>query len=308
MPAVAAPIPQYEQQYQQTLYPQGYADANAGNYAPNVPNYQYGGYGPPAPPVPPVNRPAPPAPGRPAPPTPGRPAPPGGNTPWLNARNADGSPNTSWARWHYIHPEDGQDHTRYNNWLNKYAGKGATIAGLPTGVGTMSVGVGYPDHYHVGYDPYQRPIYQDRYGRHHYGHQTGYLAAAPPDSTPPGAPPGAAVAPIVVAPPAAAGSPVVVVQHPSGATTPWYGGVAAQLRLPHPAGAALISAIGAGIGAFAGLKFGHKLPARLHLDTVSATAAGAAVGAGVAGGVAAMLISKTAHAQHASTTGTPPPA
>lgn len=157
---------------------------------------------------------------------------------------------------------------------------------------------GYPDHYHVGYDQWQQPIYQDRYGQHHYGYHNGYRPAPPPPQYGVGdAPP--AAAPVVA-------TPIVVT--PSGATVPWYSGYAAQLKLPHPAGAALISALGAGVGAFAGLKLGPHLLAKLHLNSVSTAAAGAAIGAGIAGGVAAMLISTTAHQQHAETTGTPPPA
>ena len=177
---------------------------------------------------------------------------------------------------------------------------------------------GYPDHYHVGYDQWQQPVYQDRYQRYHYGAQNGYRPAPPPPSylgqTPGDAPPAAAggAAPVVVAPPAAAPPATVVVVPPAapaapGAVAPWYRSALGQLQLPHPAGGALITALGAGVGAFVGMKWGGRIP-YLHLSGATATAAGAAVGAGVAGGVTAMLISRTAHEQHQAITGVPAPA
>jgi hypothetical protein len=77
--------------------------------------------------------------------------------------------------------------------------------------------------------------------------------------------------------------------------------------LPHPAGAALVTALGAGVGGIAGQ---HLLP-RLGLRQLSgsaALAAGAAIGAGIAGGVAAMLMASKAHQQHSDQTGAPVPA
>src|ERR1700722_8448579 len=257
-------VPPVEQQYQQQLYPGGWQQGA------NVPDYQYGGYGPPPqqPYIPPpvAQRPCPPGQAiyggagvcRPLPPlVQGQQGP-------VTPQQATMSPTSlnSWARWQQVHP--GSPYSAYQGWWSQYGQGGGTINGLPhevgvgqeVGGGAMSVGVGYPDHYHVGYDSNRSPIYQDRYGRHHYGHQTGYqpapapydpsqydpsqqqqygLSQAPTDA-PPGAPPGmapAGAAPIVVVPPAAAATPVVVVQHPNGAVTPWYGGVAAQLRLPH---------------------------------------------------------------------------
>ena len=182
----------------------------------------------------------------------------------------------------------------------------------------------YPDHFHAGYDTYGRPIYRDRYARFHYGSNTGYSPAPPPPAVqpyglgdapsapPPDAPP--ASAPAAAAPASSAPTAMVVSTPPGGTTTvipattatPFYQRAFQAMKLPHPAGAALITAIGAGIGGIAGQKLIPKTG--LHLGPTESLAAGAAVGAGIAGGVAAILLEKEAHSQHSDQTGAPSPA
>jgi hypothetical protein len=79
------------------------------------------------------------------------------------------------------------------------------------------------------------------------------------------------------------------------------------LSLPHPAGSALLAALGAGLGGVLGT---HLLPKTglPYLRGTTALAAGSAVGAGIAGGLATMIIAKKASQQHADQTGAPPSA
>jgi hypothetical protein len=173
-----------------------------------------------------------------------------------------------------------------------------------------------PDHLHVGYDPQGHPIYRDRYSRFHYGSHTGYRPAPPPPAppawglgdAPPSAPPPPPDASAAPAAPATTNAPIVV-QPPAPvvvATPSLPQRVFHSLSLQHPAGIALITAVGAAIGGIAGQ---HLIPKTgLRLSGAASTAAGAAIGAGVVGGVATMMVEHTAHQQHADQTGAPPTA
>ena len=193
---------------------------------------------------------------------------------------------------------------------------------------------------HVGYDEQRRPIYRARDGRHY--HQNGAAAYAPtrpvsaaaayghqqahdyrvaqkvqqagvdlgrraglfgaPDGGPPPPPP----------PPGMPAAPAVtIVNTPPApmAASSFFGGFVQKMSLPNPAAGALISAVGAAVGAYAGTRYVPMIPRLPHAlqNPVVAAGAGAAIGAGLAGALALLLANKTAHKQHAEQTGAPIP-